>query len=61
MSDSWTKSLLNYLDKVPDSNFLDFLAYCLSQDTDSITNRYFAGRLFKISERLSTEGHSDGD
>lgn len=59
MSDNWTNSLLNYLKKVPDDSFLDFLAYCLGQDTDSITNRYFAGRLFKISERIAAMEHSD--
>lgn len=59
--DSCTKSLLNYLKKVPDDSFLDFIALCLKQDTDSITNRYFAERLFEISERLFAEGHNDGD
>ena len=59
MSDNWTNSLLNYLKKMPDDSFLDFLAYCLGQDTDSITNRYFAGRLFKISERIAAMEHSD--
>ena len=59
MSDNWTKSLLNYLEKQSDASFLDFMAYCLGQDTDSITNRYFAGRLFKISERIAAMEHSD--
>lgn len=59
MSDNWTNSLLNYLKKVPDDSFLDFLAYCLKQDTDSITNRYFAERFFEISERIFAMEHSD--
>lgn len=61
IDNSWTNSLLNYLKKVPDDSFLDFLVCCLRQDTDSITNRYFAERLSEISERLFTEGHNDGD